>query len=122
MQNKNQLLSCTRLPRVVQVEHFLVPVNFLEDCYGIWSDIQEQNIISLTRQILNSYNCKGLLLLTEGGCVSVMPCKCRYFEINSYSTNSSGKVDPKENAILLRFQNVIDLSIYIIDTYHRLGR
>ena len=33
MQNTNQLLSCTQLPRVVQLEHLLVPVNFLEDYY-----------------------------------------------------------------------------------------
>ena len=62
MQNTNQLLSCTQLPRIFQVEHLLVLVNFVEDCYGIWNDSQEQNI--LLHQILNSYNCTGLLFLT----------------------------------------------------------
>ena len=32
-----------------------------------------------------------------------------------------GKADPKRSAILLRFQNVVDLAKYIIDTYDRLG-
>ena len=35
--------------------------------------------------------------------------------------NSSGKADPEKSAILIRFQNVSDLSKYIIDTYDRLG-
>ena len=34
LQNTDQLLSCTCLPRVVQVEHLQVSVNFLEDNYG----------------------------------------------------------------------------------------
>ena len=37
-------------------------VNVMEDCYGIWDNSQEQNIINLTRQILNCYNCTGLLI------------------------------------------------------------
>ena len=45
------------------------------------------------------------------------------FEVNnSHSGNSSGKVDPRGSAILLSFQNVVDLSKYIIDTYDSLGR
>ena len=122
MQNTNQLLSYTQLPRVVQVEHLLVPVNFLEDCYGIWNDSQQQNIINVTRQILNSYNCTGLLFLTEGVCVSVIPSKCGYFVVDSHSRNSSGKADLRGSAILLRFQSVVDLSKYIIDTYDRSGK
>ena len=101
IQNTNQLLLCTQLPRVVRVEHLLVPVNFLEDCYGIWNDSQEQKIINLTRRILNSYNCTGLLFLTEGVYVSVIPSKCGYFVLDSHSRNSSGKADPRGSAILL---------------------
>ena len=41
--------------------------------------------------------------------------------IDWHSQNSSGKADPEESAILLRFQNIVDLSKYIIDTYDRLG-
>ena len=75
----------------------------------------------MTRQILNSYNCTGLLFLTEGVCVSVIPSKCGYFVIDSHSRNSSGKADPRGSAILLRFQSVVELSKYIIDTHDRLG-
>ena len=42
------------------------------------------------------------------------------FLINSYSRNSSEKFDPKGSAILLRFQNVVDLSKNITDTCGRL--
>ena len=42
MQNINQLLSCTQLSRVVQVEHLLVPINFLEDCYEIWMIVRSK--------------------------------------------------------------------------------
>ena len=121
-QNTNQLLSCTPLPRVVQVEHLMVPVNVLENFYGIWNGSQEQKIINLTRQILNSYNCTVLLFLTEGVCLSVIPSKCGYFAIDSHSRNSSGKANARGSAILLRFQNIVDLSKYIINTYDRLGR
>ena len=41
--------------------------------------------------------------------------------IDWHSQNSSGKADPEESAILLRFQNIVDLSKYIIGTYDRLG-
>ena len=59
LQNTDQLLSDTCLPRVVQVEHLQVSVNFVEDIYKFWNDSNEQNIISLTLQILNSLNCTG---------------------------------------------------------------
>ena len=60
--------------------------------------------------------------MTEGVCVSVIPSKCDSFVIDSHNRNIIGKVDPKGSAILLRFQNVVHLSKYIIDTYDRLGR
>ena len=41
--------------------------------------------------------------------------------IINLTRNSSGKADPEKSAILIRFQNVSDLSKYIIDTYDRLG-
>ena len=41
--------------------------------------------------------------------------------IINLTRNSSGKADPEKSAILIRFQNVSDLSKYIIDTYGRLG-
>ena len=41
--------------------------------------------------------------------------------IINLTRNSSGKPDPEKRAILIRFQNVSDLSKYIIDTYDRLG-
>ena len=41
--------------------------------------------------------------------------------IINLTRNSSGKADPEKRAILIRFQNVSDLSKYIIDTYDRLG-
>ena len=90
----------------------------------LWNldDSQEQNIINLTRQISNSYNCTGLLFLTEDVCVSVIPSKCGYLVIDSHSRKSSGKADPRGSAILLRFENVVDLSKYIIDTCDRWGR
>ena len=66
LQNTDQLIFCTCFSRVVQVEHLLVSVNLLEDNYGFWNDSHEQNIINLTRQILNSQNCTGLLFLTQG--------------------------------------------------------
>ena len=39
--------------------------------------------------------------------------------IINLTRNSSGKADPEKSAILIRFQNVSDLSKYIIDTYDR---
>ena len=41
--------------------------------------------------------------------------------IINLTRNSSGKADPEKSAILIRFQDVSDLSKYIIDTYDRLG-
>ena len=41
--------------------------------------------------------------------------------IESHSQKSSGSAHPKGSVILLYFQNVGDLSRYIIDTYDRLG-
>ena len=41
--------------------------------------------------------------------------------IINLTRSSSGKADPEKSAILIRFQNVSDLSKYIIDTYDRLG-
>ena len=41
--------------------------------------------------------------------------------IINLTRNSSGKADPEKSDILIRFQNVSDLSKYIIDTYDRLG-
>ena len=41
--------------------------------------------------------------------------------IINLTRNSSGKADPEKSAILIKFQNVSDLSKYIIDTYDRLG-
>ena len=53
LQNTDQLIYCTSsLPRVVQVEHFQVSMNFLEEIYGFWNDSHKKNIINLTRQIL----------------------------------------------------------------------
>ena len=60
LQNTDQLLSCTYLLRVVQVEHLQVSVNFIEDNYGFWNDSHEQNIINLTRQILHIQIFTGL--------------------------------------------------------------
>ena len=51
---------------------------------------------------------------------SISPSRCEYFLIDLHSRNSTGKADPEESTILLRFQNVADLSKYIIDTYDRL--
>ena len=59
--------------------------------------------------------------MTRGVCISIIPSRCGYFLIDSHSRNSSGKPDPEGFAILLRFQNVVDLSKNIIDTYDRLG-
>ena len=59
--------------------------------------------------------------MTQGVCISIIPSRCGYFLTDSHSKNSSGKADPKGRAILLRFQNVIGLSKYIIDTYDRIG-
>ena len=53
LQNTDQLIYCTSsLPRVVQVEHFQVSMNFLEEIYGFWNDSHKKNTINLTRQIL----------------------------------------------------------------------
>ena len=54
-------------------------MNFLEDNYGFWNDSHEQNIINLTRQILNSRNCTGFLFLTQDVCISIIPRRCGYF-------------------------------------------
>ena len=58
--------------------------------------------------------------MTQGLYISVIPSSRGYFMLDSHSRNSSVKADPKGSAILLRFQNVVDLAKYIIDTY-RLG-
>ena len=53
LQNTDQLIYCTSsLPRVVQIEHLQVLMNFLEEIYGFWKDSHKKNIINLTRQIL----------------------------------------------------------------------
>ena len=72
LQNADELLLCTCFPRVVKVEHLQVSVDFLKESYGLWSDSHEQNIINLTRQILNSLNCTGLLFLTQGVFISII--------------------------------------------------
>ena len=38
LQNTDQLLSCTCLPGIVQVEYHQFSVNFLEENYGFWED------------------------------------------------------------------------------------
>ena len=96
LQNTDQSLSYTCLPRVVQVEHCQVSVNFVEDIYKFWNDSHEQNVISLTLQILNSLNCTGLLFLTQDVCISIIPSRCGYFLIDSHSRNSSGKLIPRK--------------------------
>ena len=60
--------------------------------------------------------------MTESVCVSVILSKCGCFVIDSHNRSRSGKADPRGSGILLRFQNVVDLSKYINDTYDRLGR
>ena len=95
--------------------------SFLEDNYGFWNGNPKQNIINLTRQILNSHNSTGLLLLTQGVCISIIPSRCGHCLIDSHSQNSCGKADPEGSPMLLRFLNVVLLSKYIIDTYDRLG-
>ena len=84
-QNTDQLLSCTCLPTVVQVEYLQVSVNFLEDNYRFWNDSHEQNIINLTRQILHGQDWTGLLFLSKGVCISIIPNRCGYFLVDSYS-------------------------------------
>ena len=120
-QNADKLLFCTCLPRVVQLEHLQVSLNFLEDNYEFWKKSHKQNIINLTRQILNSYSFTGFLFLTQGACISIIPSRCGYFLIDSHSRNSNGMTDPEGSAMLLRFQNVVELSKYIIETYDRIG-
>ena len=110
LQNTYQLFSSTCLQRVGQLERLQVSVNFVEDNYGFWNDSLEQNIINLTRQILNSHNFTGLLFLTQSVSFSIIPSGCGYFLIDLHSRNSSGKADPKGSAILLTFQNAVDLS------------
>ena len=61
-----------------------------------------------------------LLVLTQGVCISIIPSRWGYFLIDLHSRISSDKADPEESTILLKFQNVVDLSKYIIDTYDRL--
>ena len=75
-----------------------------------------------SRTLLWNLECTRLLFLTEGVCVSVIPSKCDYFVIDSHSRNIIVKADAKGSAILLRIQNDVHLSKYIIDTYDRLGR
>ena len=95
-------------------------MNFVEDNFGFWNDSHEQNIINLTRHILNSQNITKLLFLTQDVCISIIPSRSGYFLIDSYSQNSSGKVDPNRSSIVMRFQNVVYLSKYIIYTYYSL--
>ena len=68
-------------------------MNFPENNYGSLNDSHEQNIINLTRQILNRQNCTGLLFLTQSVCISIIPSRCGDFLVNSHSRNSSRKVD-----------------------------
>ena len=110
LQNTVQLLFCTCLPRVVQVQHIQVWVNFLEGNYGFWNDSHEQSITNLTRHFLNSHNSTGLLFLTQGVCVSNIPSRYGYFLIDSHNRNRNGKADPEGSPIPVRSQNVVDLS------------
>ena len=117
MQNTDQLLSCTCLPRLVQVEHPQDSVNILEDNGGFRNDSHEQNIINLTCQILDNQNCARLLFLTQCIRILFIPSRCGFFLFTHAVEISNGS----EKSATMRFHNVVHLSKYIIDTYDKLS-
>ena len=49
-ENILQLLSCTDLPKIVDVENFQIPVTFLTNVFGFFTEIIEQNQRDLAKR------------------------------------------------------------------------
>lgn len=49
-ENLLQLLSCTDLPKIGDVENFQIPVTFLTNVFGFFTEIIEQNQRDLAKR------------------------------------------------------------------------
>lgn len=49
-ENLLQLLSCTDLPKIGDVENFQIPVTFLTNVFGFFTEIIEQNQLDLAKR------------------------------------------------------------------------
>jgi len=120
-QNTTLFLSCGEPPRNVQVEHVAAHIDFLENRTGMLKGITVgYNKQVLLRNFLTDQEYTGILFLTSGVAVAIIPHTNQndVYLIDSHSRNDIGKPVPNGTSVILKFHNFWEVCNYISSIYN----
>ena len=125
LQNTFCYLSCTDLPRIVQVEHLNVPVVFKENIYGTISnnfkDLTSENSNNeLYTSLCSGIDHDGILFNISGLAFSIIECgrHGNVYNVDSNSSDTFGRPTSNGTAIISKFSTSIELH-YPLDAMGR---
>lgn len=116
LQNTSDFLSCPDLPRSLKICDVMVTVNFDINLFDFLSDSNSK--LLLIRNLHSTLVFSGILFLINGFSFSIISVQNFYYIVDSHSRNTLGQPSPFGVAVVLKFENIVEVVNYIFDIYH----
>ena len=106
-------MSYVSLSGIVDIENVKITVKFLSNIFGFLIGNCQLELFDKTTRTDQVFDV--LLFFTQGVYVSIIPCKkgSQYYLVDSYAQDTEGKPDANGSGIIIKFEDILELSSYI---------
>ena len=116
-QRTHSYLSCPQLPRQIKIGNLNVEAQFLDNYFGFLGIGNYRNdLIRKLSLLVNSFT--GIIFIISYVAFSIIPCNRNIYIVDSHARDSQGRPSPFGTAVILKFDNFVDVADYIINIYY----